>query len=196
MSINPTDTRIERIKDYARQHMPRLPYHNFDHALDVYRVVTRRSQHLTEDQRHCLQIAALLHDVVYEVGAQDNESRSAIVARQLMEKLDFPESQIRAVEDLILATRMPQRPRTPLEEILCDADLDNLGREDFFEQSRRLREETLAAGRQPTSLDADFLENHTYFTEQAGQERGARKADNLAQTKKLMSDPEDRGENG
>ena len=34
------------------------------------------------------------------------------------------------------ATKIPQTPLTKLEEIICDADLDYLGREDFFEISR------------------------------------------------------------
>ena len=32
---------------------------------------------------------------------------------------------------LILATKVPQKPKNKLEKIICDADLDYLGREDF-----------------------------------------------------------------
>ena len=40
-----------------------------------------------------------------------------------------------------MATKMPQRPKNLLQQIICDADLDYLGRNDFFILSEKLHKE-------------------------------------------------------
>ena len=45
---------------------------------------------------------------------------------------------------MIMATKIPQSPRNGLEEIICDADLDYLGRDDFYEIGATLFEELKA----------------------------------------------------
>ena len=72
---------------------------------------------------------------------------------------------------MILATDLMREPKTHLEKILCDADLDNLGREDFFKLDAKLRE-----GRRARGLDVsddarwyketlEIVRNHQYYTE-------------------------------
>jgi uncharacterized protein len=72
---------------------------------------------------------------------------------------------------MILATDPEVEPETHGEKILCDADSDNLGREDFFELDQRLRE-----GRRLRGIDVsddgtwyrstlEFLKKHHYHTE-------------------------------
>jgi len=45
-----------------------------------------------------------------------------------------------------MATCIPQRPKNHLQAILCDADVDYLGRDDFFVLSNRLFSELSAEG--------------------------------------------------
>ncbi|MCK9612757.1 MAG: hypothetical protein PHR81_00260 [Bacteroidales bacterium] len=40
-----------------------------------------------------------------------------------------------------MATKIPTKLKNKLEKLLCDADLDYLGREDYMEISNRLRRE-------------------------------------------------------
>jgi hypothetical protein len=76
--------------------------------------------------------------------------------------------------------------------ILCDADLDYLGRDDFFMIAHRLQYEWNKLGVYPTTLrkwyelQLQFLDNHVYFTDAAKQTRNEYKAENVAQVKELL----------
>ena len=83
-----------------------------------------------------------------------------------------------------LATRLPQTPRTLLEKILADADLDVLGRADFLEWNAALRAELAAVG----SVQSDsqwyqsqiqFVRHHDYQTPAARALRQAGKEANI-----------------
>ena len=70
---------------------------------------------------------------------------------------------------MIMATKIPQSPNTLLEEILCDADLDYLGRDDFFNIGETLFEELrayhLISDEQAWNrLQVSFLNAHHYYT--------------------------------
>ena len=88
---------------------------------------------------------------------------------------------------------MPQSASTPQEQILCDADLDYLGREDFFWIAQSLRLEWNTLNVRKTTLrewyefQIEFMEGHTYFTETARKLRNAGKENNLQQIKELLS---------
>lgn len=56
-------------------------YHTWDHALDVIAAVTRLP--IGGDVRADHLLAALFHDVIYEPGAKDNETRSVGVMQEL-----------------------------------------------------------------------------------------------------------------
>ena len=69
-----------------------------------------------------------------------------------------------------MATRIPQTPLTKLEEIICDADLDYLGRDDFHQIADSLKNELMAFGKiqsdkQWGEIQIPLLEKHSYFTE-------------------------------
>ncbi len=68
-----------------------------------------------------------------------------------------------------MATKVPQQPHNHLEMILCDADLDYLGRDDFKSISDSLKDEFLVYGIIQTEQDWDeiqvgFFESHRFFT--------------------------------
>src|SRR5678816_3445426 len=70
---------------------------------------------------------------------------------------------------MIMATKIPQTPHTLLEQIICDADLDYLGRNDFEPISRSLYKEFLTYKIIPEDIIWDhiqikFFESHHYFT--------------------------------
>ena len=83
---------------------------------------------------------------------------------------------------MIIATRIPQSPITQLEKILCDADLDYLGRDDFYEIGNRLFDELKRNGvveteREWNLVQKTFLESHRYHTNFAKSNRtGAKSA--------------------
>jgi hypothetical protein len=70
---------------------------------------------------------------------------------------------------MIMATEVPQRPIDALGEVLCDADLDYLGRPDFFRIGNLLFQELKSRGalsteREWNELQVRFLSGHRYFT--------------------------------
>ena len=57
---------------------------------------------------------------------------------------NYTPEQIERICSIIMATRLPPRPADLLEEIICDSDLDYLGRSDFIPVSNTLFEELKA----------------------------------------------------
>jgi hypothetical protein len=83
-----------------------------------------------------------------------------------------------------MATKIPQTPQTPLEKILCDADLDYLGRDDFYSIGSKLFEEMKTRGfveseREWNLIQKTFLESHRYHTGFSRSNREAKKQQHL-----------------
>jgi predicted metal-dependent HD superfamily phosphohydrolase len=168
-----------------------LPYHNFYHALDVwsvtkeYGILTR----ISEEERFVLESAALLHDIIYVANANDNEEKSAELAKYLLPRLGYSNPQIEKIKDLIMATKWPTNPKNFLEQIICDADLDNLGREDFFERSvYLLKEWGITKDKKWYDQQAGLLKNNHYYTKIANKLRGKGKAENIKRLEKLLQE--------
>jgi hypothetical protein len=80
----------------------------------------------------------------------------------------------------------------PLKRILCDADLDNLGRDDFFSVSDNLRQELLEQGKAFTELEwltrqVLFVSQQDWFTASQRRERQAGKEKNLATLRRQLA---------
>ena len=85
---------------------------------------------------------------------------------------------------MILATRLPQSPTTLNEKILCDADLDYLGREDFYTTGNKLFQEMLEQGaveneREWNLVQRTFLVSHRYHTNYSITNRESSKQERL-----------------
>ena len=65
------------------------------------------------------------------IAYQNHEYYSQVVARNFLGRKNWPPAEINRVTGCIAATKMPQKPTTLLEEILCDADLAHLAEPDF-----------------------------------------------------------------
>lgn len=92
---------------------------------------------------------------------------------------------------MIMATRLPQSPLSKLAEILCDADLDYLGREDFFEIADTLKREWMqmdfiSSDTEWNQKQLGFLSSHTYFTESAMVNRDVGKQTNFLALQKIL----------
>jgi predicted metal-dependent HD superfamily phosphohydrolase len=84
--------------------------------------------------------------------------------------------EIEKVCELIMATKIPQSPKCHLSEIICDADLDYLGRDDFYIWSAKLKEEWLNYAIIKDEDDfflrqLKFLNLHRYHTHDAQKRR-------------------------
>jgi uncharacterized surface anchored protein len=82
-----------------------------------------------------------------------------------------------------LATKIPQSPKNRYEEIICDADLDYLGREDYVENSDKLLQE-IELNKKLNELEwltiqDKFLRAHHYFTARSIESREMNKQERL-----------------
>ena len=151
--------------------MPKLPYHNYGHIKDVLSasLIIGEQEQLSTDQLKILRLAALLHDAGFIQSAKDHEATGAEMARHLLPAYGIAPDQIEIISKMILATRLPQSPSTQLERILCDADLDYLGRTDFYQIGNMLYTELREQGAVETErewniMQRTFLQSHRYYT--------------------------------
>ena len=171
-----------------------LYYHCISHTRDeVIPAVDQFSamEKVDEDARLILRTAALFHDLGYVEGVEGHEASSARIAGQILPGFGYNAEQIEAVCSLIMATRMPRRPQTLLEEILADADLDNLGQGDFMRRSLELRKEWETFGRHWTDQEwylrqLEFMAEHRYFTTAARLLRDEQKQRNIQQLQQAL----------
>lgn len=169
--------------------MPSLPYHNFGHAMDVHLSALRLATllQLGKEEHFLLGTAGLLHDAILVSGAKDNEERTAEFARRYLPTLSYNTKQIDTIASLILATKIPTAPKDILQEILCDADLDNLGRDDFFEKNDQVRRELkIEEGASWYSQSLEFLQKHRYYSLAACALRNSGKETNMKKLEKIL----------
>ena len=186
-----------------------LLYHNLVHTREVSEAVQLMCSHydLPSEDEQAVRIAAWWHDVGYLYGpAETHEAVSAEKAMEWLLEHGAKESLIGKVTACIGATRMPQRPSNPAEQIICDADLFHLGTPEFSANSKMLRREIeLLTGKEIRGFawrqsTIDLLQKHRYFTDFARnrlEEGKQRNLDNLLrkqEAKKLEKEQQDQSE--
>jgi predicted metal-dependent HD superfamily phosphohydrolase len=82
---------------------------------------------------------------------------------QSLPKYGYDESQIARIRAMILATSSGVQPVTLLEQIICDADHDYLGRADYYMVAQKLREEMAVFGQVMT--DEEWLKFQLAYLE-------------------------------
>jgi TolB-like protein/Tfp pilus assembly protein PilF/predicted metal-dependent HD superfamily phosphohydrolase len=176
----------KHIVEMLESKMPKHHYHNIDHVYDVLAAtqVIGDQEQLTDEEHSLLRVAALLHDSGFIHSPKNHEERGAELAREMLPAYGFSTDQINNICGMIMATRIPQSPTTKLEKILCDADLDYLGRDDFYEIGSRLLSELKEAGvveteREWNLVQKTFLESHRYHTPFSKENREGKKHQHL-----------------
>ncbi len=165
----------EYIMDRMSKELPdKLLYHNIHHTGHVFRQVELLGQgeQVSQEEILLLRSAALLHDLGYIDTFDNHETRSVEYAREILPLYRFKEKQIDDICTLIMATKIPSSPSNLLEKIICDANLDHLGRADFLIQSDRLFQEYLLNNKIKNKkewnlMQIKLLENHEFYTETA-----------------------------
>jgi len=166
---------------------PHLCYHSLRHTRDDVALAVERLAEMEGIDGRPLQLlrtAAAYHDIGFVEQYADHEARSVHIATETLPHFGFGSEDIRAVTGMIWATKLPQQPRTVLEELLADADLDSLGRDDFFATSLSLRAEMAARGQlidhaRWFARQISFLRSHRYWTPSARSLRDPQKQRNV-----------------
>ena len=172
-----------------------LYYHNLKHTVDVYTQVELigRSENVTKEELLLLRTAALMHDAGHLIDYHTHEEMSVKLAREILPEYYYSEKQIEIISDLIMSTKLPPTPENLLEQIMCDADLDYLGRTDFIPVSDMLYRELHEHGHVGTLRDWNemqlkFIENHSYFTKTAKELRNVNKNSQLDKLRKWLDE--------
>lgn len=190
---------IEKAREYILSKLenelkPNLYYHSINHTLDVCEAALRigKMEKVKQEDLLLIETAALFHDSGIMKVYKGHELASIDLIRQVLPDFDYSKKHLEKIEKMIIATQLPQKPPDKLSEILCDADLDYLGRDDFYINALCLYREWYELGIRMTlkewyELQITFLSNHTYFTDSALSLRQEKKYFHLNQIKELLN---------
>jgi adenylate cyclase len=165
----------EIILDKLEKELPGfLYYHNVKHTVDVVTEVELIgwAEGCTDLDILLLKTAALFHDAGHTISYENHEYHGAEMAKKMLPSYGYSTSQIDRICSLIMATKLPPKPSDLLEQIICDSDLDYLGRSDFIPVSNTLFEELKAQNKMNelnewNKLQVKFISGHQYFTRTA-----------------------------
>jgi class 3 adenylate cyclase len=186
----------EVILDKLERELPKtLHYHNYKHTIDVVNQseLIGLGEGLDDSDILLLKTAALFHDSGLIKGFDNHEFYSTEIAREILPQWHYTEEQINKICEIIMATKLPPNPKNLLEKVICDADLDYLGRSDFIPVSNNLYEELRAQGKDIdintwNKNQVKFLSSHQYFTNTAQKLREEAKELQIERLKKLIVD--------
>ena len=172
----------------------KLTYHGVHHTLDVLYTIEERCylEKIGPYESILLKTAALFHDSGFTMGNREHEALGCRIARSVLPRYGYSAGEVERVCGMIMATKIPQNPQNYLEEIICDADLDYLGRDDFFEIGSTLFEELkaydiLQKEEEWNRIQVRFLENHHFFTATNRKRRNRKKFRYLSELKKIVA---------
>ena len=131
-----------------------------------------------------MKIACLYHDSGFLYTYGEHELRGCDLAKEQLAAARLTADEIDIICGMILATRIPQQPLNKLEEIICDADLDYLGRDDFFPISNTLflefkAKKIVVTENEWNKVQVKFFKQHQYYTPTSIQLREAKKQKHL-----------------
>jgi len=188
---------LEKAEKYIFQKLKKelpkhLYYHSIGHVEDVLNAAINlaKLEKINENDFQLLKIAVLLHDSGFTITVKNHEKSGCQIAKEILPQFDFTQNQIKKICGMIMATKIPQTPHNQLEEIICDADLDYLGRNDYATISQLLYMEININKTLDyigwLKLQIDFLEKHHYFNATTIKMRTKKKAKTLEKLKKEL----------
>jgi len=170
-----------------------LYYHGFHHTVDVLNATKMIIEFLgiKGEDADLLKTAALFHDCGFLRQYQNHEEHGCEIAREVLPGFGYAPEQVDIICGMIMATKIPQTPKTKLEEIICDADLDYLSRDDFeYIAATLFREliENRLVDKEETwnRIQLKFLSNHHYFTAYAQRLREPEKQKRVEEIRKIV----------
>ncbi len=170
-----------------------LYYHGVHHTLDALKTcdLYLKNIKISRHDAQILRLGVLFHDIGFTESTINHEHKGTEIARDLLTNFDFKTEDIDVIVGLILSTEVPQKPNTLLEKMICDIDLDYLGRSDFYEISNNLYKELkLTIGLKNKNdwnkIQVKFLEAHTYHTDFAIKKRQPEKEKRIKELKELI----------
>jgi len=149
-----------------------LFYHGLHHTQDVLKMAVEiaTSEGIRGRELKLVKTAALFHDAGFVKNKHaGHEHEGCLMCLAYLPGFGYTAADIEIICGMIMATKIPQSPQNLLEQIICDADLDYLGREDFTKVGNSLFEELklyhLIGDEQAWNrLQVNFLSAHRFHT--------------------------------
>ena len=170
-----------------------LYYHGAQHTLDVISAAEfiGKKEGLSTTDLSVVLYAALFHDTGFLMTYENHEAAGCRIAREVLAKYNYSDEFISSICEIIMCTKYPPDPKNLPARVLCDADLDYLGRDDFFTIGLKLFHELIFFGKVKdesawNKLQIKFLESHSYFTKTSRESRQNKKIENLLILKREM----------
>jgi class 3 adenylate cyclase len=186
----------EIILDKLEKELPDyLHYHNVKHTVDVVTEVELIGwgEGCTDEEILLLKTAGLFHDAGHTIAYDNHEFYGTQLAKEMLPKYNYTPEQIERICSIIMSTKLPPRPTNLLENIICDSDLDYLGRSDFIPVSNTLYEELKAQNKMGSlndwnKIQVKFISGHQYFTETARSLREVNKQQQIERIQSLITE--------
>lgn len=186
----------EMILDRLEKELPSfLYYHNVKHTVDVVTEVELIgwAEGVNDEEILLLKTAGLFHDAGHTIDYDEHEYHGTLLAREILPDFNYSGDQIDRICEIIMATKIPPRPKDLLQKIICDADLDYLGRSDMIPVSntlyRELKEQDKIGSIDDWNrLQIKFISGHQYFTKTARNLREVNKQKQIERIKKLLEE--------
>lgn len=192
---------FEQARHYAQQRLERelsrgLTYHSLEHtSQDVVPAaqVFAGGEGIQGDDLTLLLTAAWFHDLSFIEVRAGHEAVGIRLAAEVLPGLGYSAAELQVVAEIIQATVVPQQPTTLLEKVMADADLDVLGRDDFWPRNVKLRQETAFFGKVLTDAEwyagqLTFVASHTYCTATARALRDAGQLRSVALLRRALEE--------
>jgi predicted metal-dependent HD superfamily phosphohydrolase len=192
---------LKQIKDhildcYKEADTAAFLYHNKEHTINTAKSARIMADHYQlNDRDYAIVMAAVwFHDLGYLYVLENHEAESARLAEKFLLKRNMNAVDVAEVQTCILATKIPQHAEGLNQQIVCDADLFQLGTEDFFKNDKLLRKERIIIeNREITNKEwrqkmLEFLKQHTYYTDYCRLKLDEKKALNLAELEQKVSE--------
>lgn len=167
-------------------------YHNPNHTLDPFNGVIAMADFYAQEEgvsgveRELVSVMSAFHDTGFLEQDKNNEPIGARIAGEVLPEIGYTPQEISIIQNGILATAIPTNPKSLLEMIICDADIDNLGRDDFLEKNELVRIELGIKDMKAWYENSiKFLQNHKYYTKSAHRLRDGKKQENIELLKKV-----------
>jgi uncharacterized protein len=147
-------------------------FHNLMHTQDVVNAAEEigRNSGVDKKEMDIVKLAAWFHDTGYCYAYTGHEDNSIAIAATFLKQQNCDEDIINGVMDCIVSTKMPQLPQNLVEQVMCDADMFHLAKDDYLNYALRLRMEWEAklpkkhTDEEWRELNLNWMIRHKYFT--------------------------------
>ena len=169
-------------------------YHNLTHTQRVAEKTKELAElcELSETDKEILFLSSWLHDTGYTEGIENHEEKSTVIAKAFLNSKKYPADKTETVCQLIMVTKIDNKPKTILEKIIRDADCSHIGSKSYFEVSELLRKEWELLCNKTLSESEWLDENinflstkHRFYTPEAASIWDKRKGKNLSELLKI-----------